>query len=87
MRPAGAHSIELRVEAGAGRLAVIVEDDGKPFNPFAMEAPDTELDIEERAIGGLGIHLVRNVMDHVAYQRRTDRNVVTLVKKYEVEGK
>jgi sigma-B regulation protein RsbU (phosphoserine phosphatase) len=80
---AGAHTIELRVEARGGRLAVIVEDDGKPFNPFTMEAPDTELGIEERAIGGLGIHLVRNVMDHVSYQRRTDRNVVTLVKKYE----
>jgi sigma-B regulation protein RsbU (phosphoserine phosphatase) len=42
--------------------------------------PDTSLSVGERDIGGLGIHLVRNVMDEVSYNRRTDRNVVILVK-------
>ncbi len=57
-----------------------ITDDGIPFNPFGVETPDTKLSLEEREIGGLGIHLVRKVMDKVSYQRRIDKNVVTLVK-------
>lgn len=53
-------------------------DDGAPFNPFALAAPNTDLPIRE--IGGLGIHLVRNMFDHVSYRRHIDRNIVTLVK-------
>ena len=75
------HEIEVRVEATGERLVVSVSDDGIPFNPFDAEKPDTSLALEKRAIGGLGIHLVLNVMDKVAYQRRTDKNVLTMVKK------
>ncbi len=57
-----------------------VADDGKPFNPFLLAAPDTGQSVEEREVGGLGVHLVRNVMDEVSYHRRTDRNVVILIK-------
>jgi anti-sigma regulatory factor (Ser/Thr protein kinase) len=45
-----------------------------------MEDPDTTLSIEDRDIGGLGVHLVKNVMDDVSYQRRNNRNIVTLTK-------
>jgi anti-sigma regulatory factor (Ser/Thr protein kinase) len=54
-------------------------DDGLPFNPLGIEAPDTELGLEEREIGGLGIHLVRNMMDKVSYRRRIDKNVITVI--------
>ena len=57
-----------------------VADDGIPFNPLSIAPPDTGLSVEDRRIGGLGIHLVRNIMDEVTYNRRTDRNVVILVK-------
>ena len=80
------HEIEVRVEAAGERLVVSIADDGIPFNPFDAEKPDTGLALEQRAIGGLGIHLVLKVMDKVAYQRRTDKNVLTLVKKLK-EGK
>jgi sigma-B regulation protein RsbU (phosphoserine phosphatase) len=75
------HEIEVRVEVAGERLVVSIADDGIPFNPFDADTPDTGLALEDRTIGGLGIHLVLKVMDKVAYQRRTDKNVLTLVKK------
>jgi len=74
------HSIEIGISLTGDQLAVQVVDDGIPFNPFEREAPDTNCSLEEREIGGLGIHLVRNVMDQVAYERRAGKNVVTVTK-------
>jgi sigma-B regulation protein RsbU (phosphoserine phosphatase) len=74
------HTIDVRIELTSRRLVISITDDGRPFNPFQTDPPDTALSIDERGIGGLGVHLVRNMMDEVSYNRRTDRNVVTLVK-------
>jgi sigma-B regulation protein RsbU (phosphoserine phosphatase) len=74
------HAIEVKAEFYGERLTVTIEDDGIPFNPLEKETPDTDLPLEERQIGGLGIHLVRNLMDKVTYQRRIDKNRLTLVK-------
>ena len=74
------HTIEVRVEFFGDRLTVTIEDDGIPFNPLEKDTPDTELPLEERKIGGLGIHLVRGLMDDFKYERRETQNVVTLVK-------
>jgi anti-anti-sigma factor len=73
--------VTIEVELRADRLTVTLTDDGKPFDPFGMAAPDTALPVEERQIGGLGIHLVRRMMDEVSYHRRADRNVVILAKR------
>ena len=81
------HEIELRVELSENRLTVSIVDDGIPFNPIGVETPDTELSLEERKIGGLGIHLVRRVMDKVSYQRRIDKNIATLVKRLNTDNK
>ena len=80
--PEGARG-EVTVEAEllADRVRVTLTDDGRPFDPFAVAAPDTGLPLEERRIGGLGIHLVRRMMDEVSYHRRDDRNVVVLGKR------
>ena len=72
--------VTIDVELRADRLSVTLTDDGRPFDPFGMAAPDTALPVEERRIGGLGIHLVRQLMDEVGYHRRADRNVVVLAK-------
>ena len=72
--------IEIKLELLGNRLAVIVVDDGIPFNPLSKETPDIEASIEDREIGGLGIHIVRNLVDEVTYQRRIDKNVLTMVK-------
>jgi len=74
------HEIHLVVDLAGPRLALRITDDGAPFNPFGTKAPDTNLSVEEREIGGLGIHLVRNTMDEFEYERHVNQNVVTLVK-------
>jgi sigma-B regulation protein RsbU (phosphoserine phosphatase) len=74
------HTIGVKAEFSGNRLTVTIEDDGMPFNPLERETPDTDLPLEERQLGGLGIHLVRNLMDKVTYRRRIDRNRLTLIK-------
>lgn len=74
--------IDLRVEIGGTRLTVVMRDDGIPFNPLNSPEPSTALSMEEREPGGLGLHLVRKMMDDVAYQRLPNQNVVTLVKRF-----
>ena len=73
------HNIGIKVELSADRLKVSMVDDGIPFNPLGVETPDTALPLEEREIGGLGIHLVRKMMAKVSYRRRIDKNVITVV--------
>jgi sigma-B regulation protein RsbU (phosphoserine phosphatase) len=74
------HSIEIRVGCSQRQLSISISDDGVPFNPFTREDPDTTLSLDERDIGGLGIHLVKKTMDETLYQRRHNRNIVTLIK-------
>jgi sigma-B regulation protein RsbU (phosphoserine phosphatase) len=77
----GEHNIDIVVGFVDGQLTIDITDDGLPYNPFTREDPDTTLSLEEREIGGLGVHLVKNAMDETLYQRRHDRNTVTLIKK------
>jgi anti-sigma regulatory factor (Ser/Thr protein kinase) len=72
--------VTVAVELRTDRVSLTLTDDGRPFDPFGMAAPDTTLPAEERRIGGLGVHLVRRMMDEVSYHRRADRNVVVLAK-------
>ena len=74
------HDIEIRLKLSENRLMVSIVDDGTPFNPLNVDSPDIELSLEERKVGGLGLHLVRKVIDKVSYQRRIDKNMITLVK-------
>jgi sigma-B regulation protein RsbU (phosphoserine phosphatase) len=74
------HEIDIHLRLLDSELVVTIVDDGKPFNPFANDPPDTALSVEERPIGGLGVHLVRNFMDKVSYERHGENNVVTLHK-------
>jgi serine/threonine-protein kinase RsbW len=73
--------VTVAAELRADRVCVTLTDDGRPFDLFGMAAPDTGLSVEERRIGGLGIHLVRRMMDEVRYHRRDGRNVVVLEKR------
>lgn len=59
-------------------LSLEIIDSGAPFDPFSRQDPDTTLSIAERDIGGLGIHLVKKLMDHTSYQRVDNQNVVRL---------
>ena len=74
------HLIEVRLSVSASSIAVIVMDDGRPFNPLVVPDPDTSLPLEERPIGGLGIHLLRRMSDEIEYVREGNKNRVTLRK-------
>ena len=62
-------------------LVLTIEDGGLPFDPTQVAEADTTLSAEERPIGGLGIFLVRQLMDTVAYQRVEGKNRLTLMKR------
>ncbi|WP_293905420.1 ATP-binding protein [Phenylobacterium sp.] len=74
--------VRVTLRVGEGRVAVQVVDDGVAFNPIDQPAPDTALPMEARAIGGLGIHLVRKLMDAVDYDRRAGHNHLRFSKAY-----
>jgi serine/threonine-protein kinase RsbW len=74
------HEITVRLATGPGALEAEVEDDGQAFNPLEAPAPDTTRSLPDRPIGGLGIHLVRRLMDGLEYRRRDGKNVLTLKK-------
>lgn len=61
-------------------MVISIIDHAKPFNPLEIPPPDLTLDITDRPIGGLGIHLVRGMMDEVHYRREGDKNVLVLRK-------
>ncbi|HEX4193960.1 MAG TPA: ATP-binding protein, partial [Stellaceae bacterium] len=58
-----------------------LSDDGRAFDPLNAPPPDLDSAIEDRRIGGLGVHLVKTMMDDVTYAYRDGRNHVTLRKK------
>ena len=62
-------------------LTFVISDSGKPFDPTTRGEVDTTLSAEERSIGGLGIHLVRQLMDSIQYEYKDGHNVLTLKKK------
>ena len=71
--------VERKDEQGRTMIFVI-SDSGIPFDPTQKPEADITLSAEERAIGGLGIHLVRQIMDEIRYERCDDKNILTLVK-------
>jgi len=63
--------------AQEGLFCVTIRDKGKAFNPLLLHTPDITIGIEERKIGGLGIHLIRQLADNIDYQRSGGWNEVT----------
>ncbi len=72
--------IEVRFEISEGALDVLIVDDGIPFDPLACADPDTQAVLEARPVGGLGIYLVKQLMDSVNYERRDGANRLRLKK-------
>ena len=62
-------------------LEFLIVDSGVPFDPTAALVIDISLSAEERSIGGLGIHLVRELMDSVSYERKDEKNYLKMIKK------
>ncbi len=72
------HMIDIHFVYSNEKLSITIIDDGIPFNPFAEKAVDTSLSVENRDIGGLGILLIKNLIDDYSYSRKINKNVVTL---------
>ena len=80
--PAGQEGdIEVRMMFDGETLKTVIIDSGVAFDPTAKEKADTSLSIEDRQIGGLGILLVRELMDSINYERAEGQNFLTLIKK------
>lgn len=73
--------IEIEVRLVGREIEMLIVDDAPPFNPLEAEQPDTELPLEERPVGGLGIALVRKLMEVVEYERTDGRNRLRLRRK------
>jgi sigma-B regulation protein RsbU (phosphoserine phosphatase) len=75
------HEISVRLNLQSGEIRAEVEDDGHPFNPLDVPEADITKPLQERPVGGLGIHLVRKLMDGMEYRRVGERNVSTVIKQ------
>ena len=72
--------VNIKAQANSVRLKFVITDNGKPFDPTTRPEIDTTLSADERDIGGLGIHLIRRIMDSMNYERMDDKNILTLNK-------
>jgi len=75
------HEIVVRLHGDREKVRITIDDDGRHFNPLMAPAVDLNAALSERRVGGLGVHLVRRLMDQVRYQRRAGGNRLTLVKR------
>ena len=65
-------------------VSLQIQDNGQAFNPVALDEPDLSLSLDERKVGGLGIHLTRSVMDNIHYEHRDSLNQTTVSKTIRV---
>lgn len=75
------HEIGLELHMQNDMIVAVIRDDGSHFDPNASAKPDTVCRIEDRCIGGLGIHLAKSLVESIDYQQVGGVNVMTLRKK------
>lgn len=78
------HEIRIDARVEEGTMIIEISDDGHPFNPLEAPEPAVHLPVNERPVGGLGLHLVRSMGDSVEYRRSGANNIVTVRKSYPV---
>lgn len=74
------HLIHMALSLESCCLTIRIEDDGIAFDPTDVQQPDVECTLEDRPIGGLGIHMVRNFTRDIRYQRTANKNILILKK-------
>jgi anti-sigma regulatory factor (Ser/Thr protein kinase) len=77
----GNGTAQIRVHCDETAVSLEFEDSGIAYNPLENETPDITLSAEEREIGGLGIFMVKEMMDQVSYRREGDRNILAVQKR------
>jgi serine/threonine-protein kinase RsbW len=78
--PAG-QELCVRVSVAGKEIHGELVDEGREFNPLNVPAPNLDAPLSERELGGLGLHLVRSLMDRLDYRREGSKNVLTLMKR------
>lgn len=78
-KPGLEHEITVDIAIDDDRITLHFRDDGHPFDPLSQPPPDLDADIDDRAIGGLGVHLIRTLADEIAYNREDRYNVLHVV--------
>ncbi len=74
--------IEISLASDGETVTIEIADNGRPFNPLAEPAtPDISAPLDERPIGGLGVHLVRSMMDELSYSREDGMNRLAMTKR------
>ena len=73
-------NVDINATVYDNHMEFVISDSGTPFDPTKKEDVDISLPVEERRIGGLGIHLVKQLMDKISYERKDGRNILTLIK-------
>lgn len=80
--PEGADAlVDVEAVIWKDRLDFVITDSGVPFDPTAVSDPDLSLDVSERPVGGLGIYLVKSIMDQVSYTRENGKNILSMTKQ------
>lgn len=82
-RYSGATETKVEISKEENALLLRFLDNGKPYNPLDAEEPDITASVEDRAIGGLGIFMVKKMLDKVEYEYKEGRNIITLTKAIE----
>ena len=77
----GGRRVEIALGLEGTRLTIEFIDNGLAFNPFAATAADLERPVEERAVGGFGLHLVRGLVEEAHYSRVNERNIMHLTRR------
>ena len=78
--PEEEQTMDVEFEVENGKITITITDSGKPFDPLKKPDPDITLSAEERQIGGLGIYMVKQSMDNVAYEYKDGKNIFMMDK-------
>jgi anti-sigma regulatory factor (Ser/Thr protein kinase) len=80
------HKIKFTIKVDDNILIAIIEDDGVPFNPLKKKAAELPVNVESAKIGGLGIHITKELVDEISYERKQGINRATIKKSIQANG-
>lgn len=77
------NTVTISIKDNDDKTIITFVDSGKHFNPLIKDDPDISLSADERPVGGLGIYLVKKMMDNVEYEYKDNKNILTIEKRHD----